>query len=142
MLVIKIPFKDTEYTFSKKGKGKEKSKDSVTPVVSESNTEKKESVVAETEKVEEVVPIEVEDVADSDAEGAQTYVIKNKTYFYEVSRPDVCNKTKAYLVPGDVVTIDPDPDLRIFGYVQATYTNAKGKVTEGWIDPEDVNGLE
>lgn len=58
----------------------------------------------------------------------------NRGYFY--NSPDLNNQTKAYLVLGDIVTIETISNDNMFGY--GVFTNSIGQKTKGWLAIEDL----
>lgn len=59
----------------------------------------------------------------------------NRGYFY--NSPEFNNRTKAYLVLGDMINIETISNDKKFGY--GVFTNSLGQETKGWLELEDLD---
>lgn len=65
---------------------------------------------------------------------------EGRLYFYAAPN-ESCTKSKAYMVPGDVVTVS---NIHSFGWALVSFTNKKGAQFSGWVHEGQVviNGEE
>jgi len=66
-----------------------------------------------------------------DNQKTSTATISTKTYFFESPNG---KRKKAYLITGDTISIIEERD----GFIYVEYTNAKGQITKGWINKDNV----